>query len=428
MEEKKELRARCMSCNELTPLSQLTRLELDTGELGDKNQRVCNSCLSAYRCYDCGMNRLSTRAHTICDFSGDIDGHYNLCDTCNENNYTECDCCGDVRVHNSYGNVCSMCEDGDENEDSDNEFISTRINYRDVSVQEGIQEAIKNRGSGDVIKSPRLFGVEFEIVTKRRNIIGDEERTLLNKTTPSKWGICTDASLPSNGIEVNTCPMSLSDSEKQIRDFTNSMSKLFTVSDRCGTHVHIDGSDLNESYLKLKRSIYAFIIFDDIFLEMLPVSRRSNRYCSPLSYARAVINRHQEFSKGMSIEEFMASQTRNDIEHTFYKTKNKDIISRTKRDHYAEPRYHGINFHSLFNGHNTIENRYLEGTIDSELILNWVALNQHIIDTCRIINNDNATKLISIKNVNDRLNVYAGMTGMSKELLDFCNKRINQFK
>lgn len=111
-----------------------------------------------------------------------------------------------------------------------------------------------------------------------------------------------------------------------------------------------------------------YLIFDDVFLSMLPCSRRDgNSYCMPLSTS---------FTR----DEVVKCRTQDDFEKLWYKDNSTERVQYHKRDHYDNSRYHNVNFHSLFNRHGTVEIRSHGATINPNKILLWTALHQHILD------------------------------------------------
>lgn len=111
-----------------------------------------------------------------------------------------------------------------------------------------------------------------------------------------------------------------------------------------------------------------YLIFDDVFMGMLPLSRREhNSYCMPLSTT-------------FTVQEVLACRTQKEFELLWYKEREERNIDRHKNEHYDNSRYHNVNFHSLFNRHGTIEIRSHGATINPNKILLWVALHQHVVD------------------------------------------------
>ena len=127
---------------------------------------------------------------------------------------------------------------------------------------------------------------------------------------------------------------------------------------------------------KLKSIFYAYTVFSDVFLSMLPDERRINGQYSSTGrdYCQKLIDRISPFD----IEKCRNTE---ELEALWLKTKNKNEIAYKKRDKYDESRYYGVNFHSLFAKYGTVEIRWHEGTLSPKKILYWVAIHQHILRT-----------------------------------------------
>lgn len=450
MSENKPLRSRCRGCNNLTPIETLHWLLDANGERLGREFRLCPTCVTRKTCANCGVIHLNTNTVEIEPNSNLEDTiEISLCPTCRiqvRDTHTSCVNCGiyippSNHVYDDDGEMhCTSCHNDYVNDDEDDDIIEHIIThnptirrsanpnsiYRSANIQAGKEKSNRDKyTSSDIIKSKRLFGIEFEVIRETRPTA--DTYSDLASYTPSDWGITSDASLPSDryGIEINTCPIAGKSGNDMIVAMCNDLAKHgWTVNNSCGLHVHLDGSDLLSSYILLKRSILSYVVIDDILLEMLPQNRRANRYCSPLAKNKAIVNRERNIEKGFDLTDFLKSQSVNDIEHSFYKTTDPQRIASLKGYHQAEPRYHGINFHALFSGHGTVEIRYLQGTIDPDLILNWVALHQHVIDSCSITTETIAEKLMGITNLLERFNIYAELTRMPKYIKDFCLEQI----
>lgn len=306
----------------------------------------------------------------------------------------------------------------------------------DFKLSKDIYE--KERSAGSIIRSPRKFGVEFEMLPDRTKHGTSAKIQNLHDNTesiiPDAWGNTTDGSLSDRnaGVEVQTSPMRMKKGEDTLHEFCKNARKLgWTTDDSCGVHVHLDAQDIRENPELVRRLFLLYFVMDYSILAMVPAERRSNRYCAPLDATRARgLLRHEGrfYDKGFSVDKIISSRpTKKDFLEMFYK-KPMEQIPEELRNHYNEARYHGINFHPLYNKFGTVEVRYLEGTLDDELIINWVAFHQHIVDSARLIREVEAIELFHIKGPKTRLRRFAEMTSMPDNLLKFAEKRIDKFK
>jgi hypothetical protein len=299
------------------------------------------------------------------------------------------------------------------------------MQLRKIDYTEGKNIYGSETVSGKIIKSPRLFGVEFEMVPDATS--SDRAREIHQRTVPpTAWGIAHDGSILSpvgGGVEIQTPPMRQSKGEVDIINFcTHAKSAGWTVNKSCGVHVHHNAKDIIESPKLVKRVFLAYFVMDYSILAMLPEDRRNNQYCAPLENRKAkMLLRHSGtgYEKGFKLDDIVAARpTKKDFLEMMYKTEYENI-PREISSHYNEARYHGINFHNLYGSIGTIEVRYLQGTLDSDLILHWIALHQHIIDSSSKLREVDSLELYNIKGPKTRLRAFAVKTGMPKYLLDF---------
>lgn len=155
----------------------------------------------------------------------------------------------------------------------------------------------------------------------------------------------------------------------------------------------------------LRTLLYLFSCYDSVLVGMLPESRRQkNRYCKRISTA-------------FSPEDIERCRTYEDIEELWFKVTDKDEREKRKKDHYDTSRYYGLNLHSLFGINKTIEIRLHSGTIDAEKVLNWVAINQHILS--RITEKDSDLLLLSPDNFQNSLLVGGSDLFSHKDKLSY---------
>jgi hypothetical protein len=118
----------------------------------------------------------------------------------------------------------------------------------------------------------------------------------------------------------------------------------------------------------LKRLLYFYSVFDRAFIAMLPPSRQNgNQYCVP-------------FGNIMSPREIETLKTADDLDMSWFREKDKEIINSRKGSRYDDSRYTGFNILPLFKKNKTIEIRYHGGTIDYDKIIAWVSLHQKIFN------------------------------------------------
>lgn len=312
------------------------------------------------------------------------------------------------------------------------------MNSRGVDFSYAKELYQKERKSGSIIKSPRMFGVEFEMVPNKTKVKTRSSIEVLHDKTesmiPEAWGNGHDGSLTegAGGVEVQTAPMRLNKGEETVSKFCADVVKAGWGTDlSCGLHVHLDAHDILEKPELVRRLFLLYFVIDYSVLAMIPKERRTNVYCAPLDATKSSkLLRHTNkvYNKGFAIDKIISSQpTKKDFLEMFYK-KPWDKIPSELRDHYNEARYHGVNFHPLYSSFGTVEIRYLEGTLDSSIILPWIAFHQHIVDSARLIREVEAIELFHIKGPKTRLRKFAEITCMPPELLEWACSRIDTFK
>ena len=425
---KKILRSRCLLCKTLTPIADLSQIFMSKHEDKDKKNRVCPSCKenSCRLCEEDGRwypRNLMARVHiyrgeTIEEMETVRESW--MCHECIDEEYFSCDGCSDVYEHPLDNGMCPRCSLA---EDGRGQQMNRDINFREAKKLYDVA-----RKTGNIIKSTRKFGIEFELVPKSTEY--GKYNVIIKKTPfiiPKTWGITTDASLSSGGIEVQTAPMRLELGEKSVMDFCALLPKIgWGVNETCGIHVHLDGADLLENSKLLRQAFITYFVMDRIILAMLPAPRRKNRYCSPMDKKLAIINRMMNFEKGFNLKEVLMVGSKNDLMRAYYKAEGRDLEQQL-HNHQTEPRYYGINFHALFSGHGTVEIRYHEGSVSGIEILYWTAFHQHILDNARKVSDDTAIKISSCADIKEALMLYASITGMPEYLIDYARARVDAF-
>lgn len=171
-----------------------------------------------------------------------------------------------------------------------------------------------------------------------------------------------------------------------------------------------------KNFTKLKNLFYFYKAFDEVFLHMMPESRRrGNTYCMPLSHY-------------YKLEEIEKIKDPDEFEKYWYKARDKREASRRKGQHRDDSRYQDINFHALFN-HGTIEIRSHFGETDARKILFWVALHQYIIDliTGGGLDIKDIREVGNYSNVRDKANLLFKITKMPSHLVEYVQHYLSHF-
>lgn len=248
-----------------------------------------------------------------------------------------CYLCGDpaVRKAMSY-DFCEDCWQANFYWGSSEDNISLHPVGRYVEV------AFKGtRKKGDIITDPRFVGVEIETGlsrsrTKHHRIVG----------IPKNVGIAIDGS----GLEFILPPANLASLEENVRSITDTLKELgYSPNRRDGLHIHLDGRKIAGSETTQKRILLNYMVFERVFVNMLPRWRANCQWCHPPS----------RVARG----DYETIKDKPQINPETHKGNSKGIA---------------INLCAL-EEHETIEIRWHEGTQDADDILNWIALNQAVL-------------------------------------------------
>lgn len=295
--------------------------------------------------------------------SGDI-----YCESCYDDNFFTCNECSeeshvDNAVHYYDGTMCESCYSNDFYTCRGcDEVTRNEENCESCEDEGNLPDRDYNDGDEYTIQSARAYSCEIECYYPSMRVMREVAEEI-----PREIGITSDASLDDRGVEFNTPKLSGAKGEKLLRNFTNTLVENgFKVNTSCGLHVHLDGSDFTRTRYSIQKLMIFYLVYEDVIMSFLPISRRDNRYCLPLTEFYHL----NEIKNATSIES---------LEKIWYREQSKESIEHRKKDRHDSSRYAGINFHSLLaNGH--LEIRYHSGTINFEKIFNWIKLNVLIMD------------------------------------------------
>lgn len=317
------------------------------------NMWLCNGCYNFARS---GRHvPIHYRDHVVSFFCEDCrrarqeDGRLFHCDSCCNFLFPD-----DPAVLTKVGNICGNCV----------ESICARgdILYRPYTETPSLLEYEE----GEIIKSQRSFGIELECIAPNR-----KAASTASMGTANVIGLGSDGSVEGkgaeSGLEFQTPPAIGKAAEDMIKGLCETLSKSkFNVNMSCGFHVHIDSHDLfklqaNQQLQAIKNIWTAYLAYEDVFISLLPESRRSNNhYCSGLK---------TEYS----VDEILRAQNFQELEQLWYRRTSISDVTAAKGQHRHPTRYRGINLHPFFSdGH--LEIRYHSGTINPRKILEWVNL------------------------------------------------------
>lgn len=170
---------------------------------------------------------------------------------------------------------------------------------------------------------------------------------------------------------------------------------------------------------KLKQLFTVYYFADDFIMQILPHSRRNNKYCLPLW-------------KEFNITEIDRLKSLSAFEKMWYQLDDLHQIISKKGDPKDVSRRHGANFHILMcRGH--FELRYHSGTINADKILYWVQLNQALMKLADkdfedfLLVRDELENIRFIQNLKLRRQRIYKLLKLPKDAMEYWEKRAKKF-
>lgn len=336
--------AYCNRCNESVPLEERVIYSEDLDSI------LCEDCFEDdyFHCIFCRKPKN--------DRDGTMLWNGNM--SCTECIATNCFRCNECTRY--FNNVLGIGL-------SDSEPMFCRECYQNSQMRPVIDSHYTrqyDRTDNFVESGKRAYSCEIECYPKT-------EQSLIKACTelPKCIGITRDGSLnaSSYGKELITPKLSGDIGDKVLQDTCTVLAKhKFWVDSSCGLHIHIDCPEYKSNTAWVKTLLYFYIVFEPVIYSFLPISRRKNRYCLPLTD----FYHTREIMKADSVAE---------IEKIWYREQNVRTIKQIKTGKYTDSRYSGVNMHSLFsNGH--LEIRFHSGTVNYEKIREWIDLHVAIVN------------------------------------------------
>lgn len=189
-------------------------------------------------------------------------------------------------------------------------------------------------------KVPVFLGIEIE-VEKQKEI-----------TIPSFWKQEGDQSLRHGGKEFKTVPVTPEQAYKALAVMYALMGKESSFSWRCGLHVHVNCTELQEE--ELKRFTTLFLLLEGMLFAVAGKDREQNHNCVPLCHSTLTHKLHQYLTGSLSIKELVNCWNGGGGHAAIYK-------------------YSAVNFARL-SDLGTVEFRHLGGTQELSVVNLWLAL------------------------------------------------------
>ena len=369
----------CDDCDDTSHIDDMHKVDDDKicESCFDNNYSICNNC--------------EITIHNDDTYSA---GYRSFCENCYHDRYFYCDgCCEDISIDNrsrNDDNYCIDCNGDDESNIDDMRYTDDKRYCNDTD---------------------RIYSAEIECYYP-----SSEALKKVYDKLPEGMGMTDDGSLNSMGKEFQTPKLSGEKGDKLLKELCHSLvDNEFTVNRTCGLHIHLDTSDYKTNREAIKTLLMFYLVFEPVLYSYLPYSRRSNRYCMPLSQ----FYHESEILNCYSVP---------DIETLWYREQDHDKIDDRKKNHYDQTRYAGVNFHSMLaNGH--IELRHHSGTLDYNKIDKWIKLHVKILDLVSK-GNIEMNQLLKIKfllQLSEKQDAMFEMLGLDTDLVKYFKTRQKLF-
>ncbi len=333
------LNSRCRRCEGIYPSDDMIYHD---GPLC----RVCFN-FSYGHCHECGSVKLITDLNAHNDY-------YYYCNRCSRSFGTVCDICdarGDSHVSHYIGNFCQSCFDehvvschhcGNHNlvvntteiRDGESLCLNCELDHYEWPAQ----AYLPGGSTYTEVGSELSFGIEIE-TSRCLGFNRLRDNTL--------WACTNDYSI--SGKEFVSPPLHGDGGLNEIRDFCSyAVDHGWESDSRCGLHLHIGLGDFEPQ--ELKSLAYAYHITYPLWSQFISEERSGDSMCGRPRYSKSEIEKIPT----------------EDYEGWEYFVAERD-------------RFDAINWRA-FLVHGTIELRLLNGTLDSELICNWIKAHTRFID------------------------------------------------
>ncbi len=206
----------------------------------------------------------------------------------------------------------------------------------------------------------------------------------------------------------------------KVQDILKKYKRLLTDKELEAYRKYISDCLSSKLLQKLRQLFIVYYFADEFIMQLLPHSRRNNKYCLPL---------WREFN----IHKIDSLQTINEFEQMWYMNDDLHYIQSRKGNPKDNSRRHGANFHILMcQGH--FEIRYHSGTISADKILYWVQLNQALMDLADTVDYDRFNEirnaLEEMKNTQNlklKRRMMYGLLNLSNEAIAYWENRAMKF-
>lgn len=223
----------------------------------------------------------------------------------------------------------------------------------------------------------RYIGVELEVARS------DTSSRYQIDPVVAAWegtAVVRDGSLADGGYEICTPPTSGDLFVQRIETLCEALGRSSAaVTTECGFHVHVDARDL--TYRALQRLVALYSHVEPALFEMVPRSRRENRFCQrcgPRFLQRGIAAALDEAAT-KSPKRAKTALIKAVYEENIEDRYGEERFEARKGAKYDDARYAALNLHSWFY-RGTIELRLAAGTTNATKVVNWAILFASLLD------------------------------------------------
>lgn len=271
-----------------------------------------------------------------------------------------------------------------------------------------------------VFNPNRTFGVELEVVTRRRkatlvNAINAEferrgmsqahcQAQQYNHSVSSYWKIVSDSTISPSGWEVVSPILKGFDGKDQIDAVCKALSDLdCTVNTSVGMHVHHDARGLSAKQIGAVIGTYA--AFQDILNYGVSRSRRGREYGGynhTVDWGRITDNGNKNFDRIPTYGVTTSNRGTISGDQPFVSPSSSRNLITALLYHMPHARNSSISIGSSLNRHGTIEFRQHQGTVNATKVWAWVLITQSVVET-QVQNRVRFPKPLNIEMANGKM-------------------------
>lgn len=252
------------------------------------------------------------------------------------------------------------------------------------------------------------FGGKFFTYNNSRAMKGTSiimgPHRLLNRMLPRGTKMVRDGSIQgNNGQEFLPPVVKRQNDWKKIERTVKALKEMdWQANDTCGYHMHFSHALINPENPKLIKEIFRIFYYLEPFIfQCLPVSRRNNEYCRPISQYFTAKDIKQELKLDYwYYGNFWKKRIRRNNDHnshpSYVRTNESGQITdhinfgdgkmgkenmkiAKEQDHYYVGRYIGCNLHALYTK-GTLELRYFPSILEFSYVYAWAKIMERVFD------------------------------------------------